>query len=277
MAAEGIDARPSTRRRARSSRRDRLVRRQPGQLGRAGAGPRRLPGLRRRAASSPTPTPSATSSRSTGRCSVAVDGLRGVHLQCHIGTDTVSLARLGARMTGLDFSPAALVEARRLAARAGADVDFVEADVYRRPTCSGAGAFDLVFTGIGALIWLPDIDRWARWWRRCCGPAAGCSSARATRCCSRSPTPDPTGCWPSSTRYFEHAEPNVYDEPGTYVATDVEFEHNRQPRVEPRARRDRHGAARPRHGADDVRRARQRAVGRPARADGGRSAAASGG
>src|SRR5436305_1712102 len=51
-------------------------------------------------------------------------GLRGVHLQCHIGTDTVSLARLGASMTGLDFSPAALEQARSLAARTGADVDF---------------------------------------------------------------------------------------------------------------------------------------------------------
>ncbi|GAA3878140.1 hypothetical protein GCM10022381_20710 [Leifsonia kafniensis] len=47
-----------------------------------------------------------------------IRGLRGVHLQCHIGTDTVSLSRLGARMTGLDFSPAALVEARQLAASA---------------------------------------------------------------------------------------------------------------------------------------------------------------
>ena len=62
----------------------------------------------------------------------SVDGLRGVHLQCHIGTDTVSLARLGARMTGLDFSPASLAEARRLAEAAGADVDFVEASVVRR-------------------------------------------------------------------------------------------------------------------------------------------------
>src|SRR5262245_13441685 len=50
-----------------------------------------------------------------------IAGLRGIHLQCHIGTDTISLARLGARMTGLDFSPAALTEARRIAALAGAD------------------------------------------------------------------------------------------------------------------------------------------------------------
>src|SRR5262245_40199444 len=59
-----------------------------------------------------------------------INGLRGVHLQCHIGTDTISLSRLGAQMTGLDFSDAALVEARRLATDAGADVDFVRSDVY---------------------------------------------------------------------------------------------------------------------------------------------------
>jgi SAM-dependent methyltransferase len=86
---------------------------------------------------------------------------RGVHLQCHIGTDTISLARLGAHMTGLDFSSAALVEARRLAASAGADVDFVESDVYGAPDVLGREAFDLVYTGIGALNWLPDIRRWA--------------------------------------------------------------------------------------------------------------------
>jgi SAM-dependent methyltransferase len=90
-----------------------------------------------------------------------IAGRRGVHLQCHIGTDTISLARLGARMTGLDFSPAALVEARGLAASAGADVDFVESDVYGAPDVLGRGAFDLVYTGIGALTWLPDIRRWA--------------------------------------------------------------------------------------------------------------------
>src|SRR5690242_7914838 len=59
-----------------------------------------------------------------------VRGVRGVHLQCHIGTDTLSLARLGADMTGLDFSPASLAEARKLAERAGPPVTFVEADAY---------------------------------------------------------------------------------------------------------------------------------------------------
>src|ERR1700727_1668456 len=59
-----------------------------------------------------------------------IRGLRGVHLQCHIGTDTVSLARLGASMTGLDFSGQAVDAARELAAATGADATFVRADVY---------------------------------------------------------------------------------------------------------------------------------------------------
>ena len=88
-------------------------------------------------------------------------GLRGVHLQCHIGTDTVSLARLGARMTGLDFSSASLDEARKVAQVAGTDVDFVHADVMDAATVLEPGTFDLVYTGIGALCWLPDIRPWA--------------------------------------------------------------------------------------------------------------------
>ena len=88
-------------------------------------------------------------------------GLEGVHLQCHIGTDTVSLTRLGARMTGLDISLPALAEARALAEAAGADATFVESEVYSAVEALGAGRFDLVYTGVGALCWLPDIRRWA--------------------------------------------------------------------------------------------------------------------
>lgn len=91
-----------------------------------------------------------------------IRGLDVVHLQCHIGTDTVSLARLGPRsVTGLDFSPSAITSATNLAARASADVRFVESDVYSAATVLGAGCCDLVYTGIGALCWLPDVRRWA--------------------------------------------------------------------------------------------------------------------
>ncbi|MET0955870.1 MAG: class I SAM-dependent methyltransferase, partial [Cryobacterium sp.] len=90
-----------------------------------------------------------------------ITGLRTVHLQCHIGTDTLSLARLGARVTGLDFSPVALAEARTLVAETGDGVDFVESDVYSALSVLEPASFDLVYTGIGALCWLPSIDRWA--------------------------------------------------------------------------------------------------------------------
>lgn len=91
-----------------------------------------------------------------------VTGLEGVHLQCHLGTDTVSLARLGARMTGLDLSARSLEYARQLTTRAGVDVDYVQSDVYSAPEALAGRTFDLVYTGIGALCWLPDIRRWAQ-------------------------------------------------------------------------------------------------------------------
>jgi SAM-dependent methyltransferase len=85
-----------------------------------------------------------------------------VHLQCHIGTDTLSLSRLGARsVTGLDFSPAALEAAAQLASECGVRIDYVESEFYGAVDVLGESRFDLVYTGIGALSWLPDIRRWA--------------------------------------------------------------------------------------------------------------------
>jgi SAM-dependent methyltransferase len=79
-----------------------------------------------------------------------------------MGKDTLSLARLGARVTGVDFSPSALHEARRLAAAAGIDnARFVESELYATGDVLGA-EFDLVYTGVGALNWLPDIAGWAQ-------------------------------------------------------------------------------------------------------------------
>jgi SAM-dependent methyltransferase len=93
----------------------------------------------------------------------SIEGLDVVHLQCHIGTDTLSLARLGARsVTGLDFSAPALAVAAQLAADCGTTIDYVESELYGAPDALGTARFDLVFTGIGALCWLPDIRRWAQ-------------------------------------------------------------------------------------------------------------------
>jgi SAM-dependent methyltransferase len=92
-----------------------------------------------------------------------LDGLDVVHLQCHIGTDTLSLARLGAAsVTGVDFSPVSLASARRLAERTHTAIDYVESDLYSAPSALAGRQFDLVYTGVGAICWLPSIARWAQ-------------------------------------------------------------------------------------------------------------------
>lgn len=90
----------------------------------------------------------------------SVAGLDVCHLQCHIGTDTLSFARSGATVTGVDFSPAALEVARRFAARLGLDAAWVLSDALEA-RAHVDGDFDLVYTGIGAICWLDDLDRWA--------------------------------------------------------------------------------------------------------------------
>lgn len=91
----------------------------------------------------------------------SLDGLRVAHLQCHLGTDTISFARSGADAVGLDFSPGALAVARDLADRAGDRVRFVQADVYDAVEALGGG-FDIVYTTVGVVGWLPSMTRWAK-------------------------------------------------------------------------------------------------------------------
>lgn len=90
-----------------------------------------------------------------------VDGRRLVHLQCHIGLDTLSWARRGAVVSGLDFSAPAIATATSLAADLGIAARFVVADVYDAAAAFGGDRFDIVYTGIGALPWLPSVTRWA--------------------------------------------------------------------------------------------------------------------
>jgi SAM-dependent methyltransferase len=153
-----------------------------------------------------------------------ISGQRGVHLQCHIGTDTISLARLGAHMTGLDFSGAAVAAARQLAGQAGIDADFVEADVYAAVDVLGAARFDLVYTGVGALCWMPDIRRWAA--------VVAALLAPGGRLFLREGHPV---LWAIDERhtdrlvidypYFETPEPIVFEDPTTYVEGDARLEH----------------------------------------------------
>lgn len=148
-----------------------------------------------------------------------IAGLTAVHLQCHIGTDTLSLARLGAHVTGLDFSPVALAEARALVAETGDSVEFVESDVASALTVLEAGSFDLVYTGVGALCWLPSIEAWA-------GVVAGLLRPGG-RLFLREGHPilwamDETLDDDLHLRfpYFEQPEPLAWDDDSTYVETD---------------------------------------------------------
>lgn len=90
-----------------------------------------------------------------------VRGKTLIHLQCHFGMDTLSWAREGATVTGLDFSPAAIAAARKLSEESGVPGRFVESELYGAPNVLDE-KFDIVFTGVGALCWLPDIKGWAR-------------------------------------------------------------------------------------------------------------------
>lgn len=84
-----------------------------------------------------------------------------LHLQCHIGLDSISIARRGAHVVAVDFSPKSIDIARQIAAMSGTHVDFIEGDVYRLADLVGARTFDIVFCSYGVLPWLEDLFLWA--------------------------------------------------------------------------------------------------------------------
>jgi SAM-dependent methyltransferase len=85
-----------------------------------------------------------------------------VHLQSHLGTETAAFARRGARsVVGLDLSAASVAEARRIAAAQDLTIEYVQANVYDAVEALKGRQFDVVYTGKGALCYLPDLDRWA--------------------------------------------------------------------------------------------------------------------
>jgi SAM-dependent methyltransferase len=90
-----------------------------------------------------------------------IAGKRLIHLQCHFGLDTLCLARRGAVVTGLDFSPDAITAARALAAETGIPGRFVLGNVYDAPALVDE-RFDVVYVSWGAINWLPDIRGWAK-------------------------------------------------------------------------------------------------------------------
>ena len=156
-------------------------------------------------------------------------GLRGVHLQCHLGTDTLSLSRLGAEMTGLDLSEKSVHYARRLAADAGADIGYVQADVYDAvEVLGGPGQFDLVYTGIGALCWLPSVDRWAGVVAALLRPGGRLFIREGHPMLWSIDDPREDGLVAVEFPYFEMPEPLEWDDDVSYVDIgDHKIEHGR--------------------------------------------------
>lgn len=155
-----------------------------------------------------------------------ISGVDAVHLQCHIGTDTISLERLGARVTGLDFSPASLQQARDLASRTGSAAVFVEGDVYDAVDLLGPERFDLVYTGIGALCWLPRIDQWAAVVADLLRPGGRLFIREGHPVVWALDYERDDGLLVLEYPYVETTEATVETVEGTYVDTDVEFTAN---------------------------------------------------
>ena len=83
-----------------------------------------------------------------------------LHLQCHFGQDTISLARLGATVTGVDLSDKAIETAKKLAIKTNSGAQFICSDIYELPQHLNE-KFDIVYTSYGTIGWLPDMDKWA--------------------------------------------------------------------------------------------------------------------
>jgi 2-polyprenyl-3-methyl-5-hydroxy-6-metoxy-1,4-benzoquinol methylase len=146
-----------------------------------------------------------------------VAGRTLLHLQCHFGIDTLNWARLGATVTGLDFSAPAIDAARRLSAESGVAGRFVCANVYDASAALGGETFDVVYTGIGALNWLPDVRGWAKVAAACVRPGGllylyECHPMLGTldnvRTDGELVVRDP---------YFERSEPLISESDETYV------------------------------------------------------------
>jgi SAM-dependent methyltransferase len=152
-----------------------------------------------------------------------VEGRTLLHPQCHFGMDSLSWARRGAAVTGLDFSPAAVAAATEVAARAGLDAEFLTGNVFDAVEIVGGRTFDVVYTGLGALNWLPDIGRWAQVMAALTAPDGRFYLAEFHPAAAMLGDDDLTVRYP----YFhDRDQPHEWDEAGSYGDPDAATEHN---------------------------------------------------
>ena len=141
-----------------------------------------------------------------------VAGQTLVHPQCHFGLDTLSWAREGANVTGLDFSAPAIAAARDIADQGGIEAEFIQTDVYAASEAVEGRRFDVVYTGLGAINWLPDIEGWAKTMASLLAPGGRFYLAEFHPL---------TEIFGDDDLTVEHSYlgrgPTLYDEPGTYA------------------------------------------------------------
>ena len=152
-----------------------------------------------------------------------VAGKTLLHLQCHFGIDTLSWARLGARVTGADLSPAAVELARSLADELGfPEARFVQSNLYDLPDVLD-GPFDVVYTSRGVLNWLPDITAWARVVAQFVAPGGSFFITEAHPVMN---VFENEGVEPGELRlvypYWEHATPLTFEVKGSYADRDAD-------------------------------------------------------
>lgn len=158
-----------------------------------------------------------------------VTGRSLLHLQCHFGMDTLSWARLGADVTGIDFSPEAIAAARRMSEESGTPGRFVETELYDTPEALAGERFDIAYTGVGALNWLPDIARWGEVVASMLAPGGTfyIREGHPVLWSLRFPIEDPLDeTLVIEYPYFEVAEPLAWDEGESYLGSGT-IEHTR--------------------------------------------------
>ena len=156
-----------------------------------------------------------------------VDGRSLLHLQCHFGLDTLSWARLGAEVVGVDFAPSAILLARDLAAQTGLDATFVECDVYDslERLSELVGSVDLVYVNLGALCWLPSIRDWAEVCARFLRPGGQLYVRDVHPIAFTLDDEAAAGVLQLRYPYFETAEPLSWSGDDDYADGSATFEH----------------------------------------------------
>ncbi|WP_300590855.1 bifunctional 2-polyprenyl-6-hydroxyphenol methylase/3-demethylubiquinol 3-O-methyltransferase UbiG, partial [Microbacterium sp.] len=159
-----------------------------------------------------------------------LEGVRVLHLQCHFGSDSLSLAQLGATVVGIDFSQPAVEEARRMAEELGLAerARFIEANVYdARHMLPEPESFDLVFTTWGTIGWLPDVAEWARivaWYLKPGGRLYFADGHPAAYMLDGDDGPDGL---PSLRYAYAGDEPDVVDSGEDYADPEARLQHTR--------------------------------------------------